>query len=81
MGVGTEPPHLDPEFNQWTPSLIDKLIPILLQNPPKTPRSLVENAAVTIGRIALVQPQLVAPHLDVFAAQWCVSIVSSEKYL
>ena len=80
MRSGTDSPHLDPEFNQWTRSLIEKLIPILLQNPPKAPRSLVENAAVTIGRIALVQPQLVAPHLDVFAAQWFVWIVSSSRF-
>ncbi|KAF8331346.1 armadillo-type protein [Cantharellus anzutake] len=64
----------DPEFNQWIPALIDKLIPILLQYPSKSPKSLVENAAVTIGRIALVQPQIVAPHLSLFASQWCQAL-------
>lgn len=53
--------------------LIERLIPILINN-AKSPRSLVENAAVTIGRIALAAPNVVAPHLDIFAAQWCQAL-------
>jgi len=33
--------------------------------------SLLQNTAITIGRIALVCPNDVAPHLDVFAIRWC----------
>lgn len=59
-------------FVKFVPSLIERLVPILLH--PKSVKSLTENAAVTIGRIALVCPEIVAPHLQIFAAQWCQSL-------
>lgn len=62
----------DPEFQQWVNPLIARLIPILLH--PKAPRSLHENAAVSIGRIGLMHPQLVAPHLGEFAQAWCQAL-------
>ncbi|KAF9012676.1 transportin-PC [Cyathus striatus] len=49
-----------------------RLIPILLH--PKAPRSLHENAAVSIGRIGLMHPGLVAPHLPEFAQAWCQAL-------
>ena len=49
--------------------LMAKLVPILLH--PKALRSLNENSAVTIGRLGLVCPDVVAPHLDVFVTSWC----------
>ncbi|KIM30478.1 hypothetical protein M408DRAFT_328061 [Serendipita vermifera MAFF 305830] len=63
----------DPDFQQWVPQLILRLIPILLN--PQSPKSLSENAAVTIGRIGLVQPEAVAPHLESFAVAWCQALV------
>ncbi|KAG6853517.1 hypothetical protein C0991_003647 [Blastosporella zonata] len=62
----------DPEFQQWVNPLIARLIPILLH--PKAPRSLHENAAVSIGRIGLMHPNLVAPHLPEFAQAWCQAL-------
>ncbi|THU89773.1 ARM repeat-containing protein [Dendrothele bispora CBS 962.96] len=62
----------DPEFQQWINPLISRLIPILLH--PKAPRSLHENAAVSIGRIGLMHPTLVAPHLPEFAQAWCQAL-------
>ena len=62
----------DPEFQQWVPPLISRLIPILLH--PKAPRSLHENAAVSIGRIGLMHPSLVAPLLPEFAQAWCQAL-------
>lgn len=62
----------DPEFQQWVLVLIQRLIPILLH--PKAPRSLHENAAVSIGRIGLMHPTIVAPHLEVFAQAWCQAL-------
>ncbi|KAF8340986.1 ARM repeat-containing protein [Amanita rubescens] len=62
----------DPEFQQWVHPLISRLIPILLH--PKAPRSLHENAAVSIGRIGLMHPTLVAPHLPEFAQAWCQAL-------
>lgn len=62
----------DPEFRQWVHPLISRLIPILLH--PKAPRSLHENAAVSIGRIGLMHPDLVAPLLPDFAQAWCQAL-------
>ncbi|KAJ7935322.1 armadillo-type protein [Mycena leptocephala] len=62
----------DPEFKQWVQPLIERLIPILLH--PKAPRSLHENAAVSIGRIGLTHPDIVAPHLPEFAQAWCQAL-------
>ena len=62
----------DPEFQQWVNPLISRLIPILLH--PKAPRSLHENAAVSIGRIGLMHPSLVAPLLPEFALNWCQAL-------
>ncbi|KAH9485663.1 Transportin-1 [Psilocybe cubensis] len=62
----------EPEFQQWVLPLISRLIPILLH--PKAPRSLHENAAVSIGRIGLMHPNLVAPHLPEFAQAWCQAL-------
>jgi len=62
----------DPEFQQWVGPLIARLIPILLH--PKAPRSLHENAAVSIGRIGLMHPTLVAQHLPEFAQAWCQAL-------
>jgi len=62
----------DPEFAQWVPLLISRLIPILLH--PKVQRSLHENAAVSIGRIGLMHPSIVAPRLNEFAQAWCQAL-------
>jgi len=62
----------DVDFHQWVTPLISRLIPILLNT--KSPKSLSENAAVTIGRLSLIQPQVVAPHLEVFASRWCEAL-------
>lgn len=52
--------------------LMERLVPLLLN--PKVARSLTENAAVTIGRLALVCPQAVAPALSVFIKHWCEAL-------
>lgn len=65
----------DTDFPRYIPALVERLIPILLNaGKARSPKSLIENAAVTIGRLALVQPQLVAPHLDMFATPWCQAL-------
>ncbi|WVN86972.1 uncharacterized protein L203_102147 [Cryptococcus depauperatus CBS 7841] len=56
----------------FVPTLIQRLIPILLNS--KSPKSLSENAAVTIGRLGLVCPALVAPELPNFAQAWCTAL-------
>lgn len=56
----------------FVPALVDRLVPILLST--KSPKSLTENAAVTIGRIGLVTPATVAPSLGTFAQAWCTAL-------
>lgn len=62
----------EPEFRQWVVPLISRLILILLH--PKAPRSLHENAAVSIGRIGLMHPDVVSPYLPQFAPAWCEAL-------
>jgi transportin-1 len=62
----------DAEFRGWVEPLLSRLIPILLH--AKAPRSLHENSAVSIGRIGLMHPGLVAPHLAHFAQAWCQAL-------
>lgn len=62
----------DPDFRQWVQPLVSRLVPILLH--PKAPRSLHENAAVSIGRIGLMHPGVVAPVLPEFAQMWCQAL-------
>ncbi|ORY34979.1 putative importin beta-2 subunit [Naematelia encephala] len=56
----------------FVPALVERLVPILLN--PKSPKSLSENAAVTIGRLGLTCPALVAPNLSTFAQAWCKAL-------
>lgn len=37
----------------------------------RLPRSLVENAAIAMGRLSMVAPSVVAPHLPHFFMHWC----------
>ncbi|GAA5969003.1 hypothetical protein JCM21900_002095 [Sporobolomyces salmonicolor] len=61
-----------PDMEQWVNPLMERLVPILLSS--KAARSLTENSAVTIGRLALVCPSSVAPHLQVFVSAWCQAL-------
>ena len=62
------------DIKPYTTSLLERLVP-LLQN-EQTPRTLAENAAIPIGRLGLVAPELVAPHLKVFIVPWCKALRS-----
>jgi len=53
----------------WVQPLLERLIPLLTSE--NTARTLLDNSAITIGRLGLVCPQLVGPHLEVFAESWC----------
>ncbi|PLW35017.1 hypothetical protein PCASD_15334 [Puccinia coronata f. sp. avenae] len=52
--------------------LLSRLVPVLNSN--RVARSLTENSAVTIGRLALACPQLIAPHIDQFILNWCTAL-------
>ncbi|KAK4058210.1 hypothetical protein OIO90_000949 [Microbotryomycetes sp. JL221] len=60
------------DIQQWVQPLMERLVPILLSQ--RAARSLTENSAVTIGRLAIVCPELVAPHLEMFVNAWCQAL-------
>lgn len=56
------------QFEPFVAPVMDRLVPILCNS--RSPRSLSENAAVTIGRMGLISPTPIAPHLAHFAKAW-----------
>lgn len=60
------------EVSQFALPALERLVPILAAPSGGLPRSLVENAAITLGRIAWVCPGEVAPHCTAFLGPWCV---------
>ncbi|SGY32564.1 BQ5605_C002g01382 [Microbotryum silenes-dioicae] len=60
------------DMKPWVQPLMERIVPVLLSN--RSARSLTENSAVTIGRLAIVCPDLVAPHLEVFVSAWCQAL-------
>ena len=57
-----------PSIEPFTRPIIQQLITII--NRENTPKTLVENCAITIGRLGSVCPEVVAPHLELFIYPW-----------
>ncbi|XWS24538.1 hypothetical protein CRYUN_Cryun28dG0111400 [Craigia yunnanensis] len=49
-------------------------IVMVLQHPEGVNRSLVENSAITLGRLAWVCPEIVSPHMEHFMKEWCTAL-------
>lgn len=56
------------DMSQYIGILLEPLIEII--NRPNTPKTLLENTAITIGRLGLVCPVQVSPHLQSFIRVW-----------
>ncbi|XP_073306992.1 transportin-1-like [Primulina huaijiensis] len=54
-------------------TVISCLVPIL-QHPEDLNKSLIENSAITLGRLAWVCPELVSPHMEHFMLSWCMAL-------
>ncbi|KAF5443757.1 hypothetical protein F2P56_036291 [Juglans regia] len=54
-------------------TVISCLVPIL-QHAEELNKSLIENSAITLGRVAWVCPELVAPHMEHFMEPWCSAL-------
>ncbi|CAH0561950.1 unnamed protein product [Brassicogethes aeneus] len=63
---------LGAETAPYIPLVLNQLIEII--NKPNTPKTLLENTAITIGRLGYVCPHDVAPMLHQFVRQWCISL-------
>ncbi|WCJ35060.1 transportin 1 [Euphorbia peplus] len=53
--------------------VISSLVPIL-HHAEGINRSLVENSAITLGRLAWVCPEIVSPHVEHFMQSWCIAL-------
>lgn len=60
------------EMTPYIGLVLNQLVEII--NRPNTPKTLLENTAITIGRLGLVCPDMVAPMLPQFIRQWCTSL-------
>uniref|UniRef100_A0A8C5JA41 TNPO2 protein n=1 Tax=Junco hyemalis TaxID=40217 RepID=A0A8C5JA41_JUNHY len=60
------------EMQPYVPMVLQNLVEII--NRPNTPKTLLENTAITIGRLGFVCPQEVAPMLQQFIRPWCTSL-------
>jgi hypothetical protein len=60
--------QLGADTSQYINLLLEPLIEII--NRPNTPKTLLENTAITIGRMGLVCPQQVSPYLQSFIRVW-----------
>ncbi|KNC79102.1 transportin-1 [Sphaeroforma arctica JP610] len=61
-----------PEIQPSVPVILTHLVKII--NREHTPKTLIENCAITLGRLGLVCPREVAPHLELFMLPWCQSM-------
>ncbi|XP_054718546.1 transportin-1-like isoform X1 [Uloborus diversus] len=60
------------DMKPYIPMVLTQLISII--NRPNTPKTLLENTAITIGRLGYVCPEEVAPMLQQFIRPWCQSL-------
>ncbi|KAL8153745.1 hypothetical protein V2J09_011505 [Rumex salicifolius] len=51
-------------------TVISSLVPVL-QHAEGLNKSIIENSAITLGRLAWVCPDIVAPHMEHFMQPWC----------
>ncbi|KAA8546130.1 hypothetical protein F0562_020976 [Nyssa sinensis] len=61
------------EISPIVMTVISCLVPIL-QHAKELNKSLVENSAITLGRLAWVCPELVSPHMEHFMQSWCTAL-------
>lgn len=59
------------EMKPFVPHIIQRLLPLMSK---QLNRNLLENTAITIGRMGLVAPDIVAPHLEEFIQPWCLAL-------
>lgn len=55
-------------------TVVSCLVPILQHAEKGLNKSLIENSAITLGRLAWVCPELVSPHMEHFLQTWCFAL-------
>ncbi|PIA56714.1 hypothetical protein AQUCO_00700814v1 [Aquilegia coerulea] len=61
------------EISPVVMTVVSCLVPIL-QHTEGINKSLIENSAITLGRLAWVCPELVSPHMEHFMQSWCIAL-------
>ncbi|KAK9455488.1 armadillo-type protein [Dipodascopsis uninucleata] len=61
------------EMRPFVPALVPKLIELLVRC-EQLEQTILENAGITIGRLGLSCPELIAPNLEMFSAPWCQAL-------
>ena len=61
---------IQPHIQSFLPQLIENIN----RPEPETPKTLLENTAITIGRIGYVCPEDLSPSLPQFIRTWCISL-------
>ena len=76
----TLPPSLSPSLSQvgqdmrpYVEGVMEKLVPIINRHETIN-KSLVENTAITLGRLGLVTPDITAQVLASFVHPWCIAL-------
>eukprot|EP01112_Ceratiomyxa_fruticulosa_P017712 TRINITY_DN5573_c0_g3_i1.p1 TRINITY_DN5573_c0_g3~~TRINITY_DN5573_c0_g3_i1.p1 ORF type:complete len:897 (-),score=174.50 TRINITY_DN5573_c0_g3_i1:289-2979(-) len=70
--IGEIAMRLNDEMKPFVQPIIERLIQIM--NRLSLHRNLLENTAITLGRLGLVAPEIVAPYLEEFVQSWCLSL-------
>ncbi|XP_076308610.1 transportin-1-like [Tachypleus tridentatus] len=70
--IGEISVKLGSDMKPYVPMVLNQLVVII--NKPTTPKTLLENTAITIGRLGYVCPEEVAPMLQQFIRPWCASL-------
>ncbi|XP_013773250.1 transportin-1-like isoform X2 [Limulus polyphemus] len=70
--IGEISVKLGSDMKPYVPMVLNQLVVII--NKPNTPKTLLENTAITIGRLGYVCPEEVAPMLQQFIRPWCASL-------
>lgn len=58
-------------LERYIPEVLQRLVSVLQSNSSST---LLENAAIAIGRIGINLPELISPHVSLFIDRWCESM-------
>jgi transportin-1 len=70
LAVGLPPQEMRP----YALPALERLARILAAPAGGLPRSLVENAAIALGRLAMALPEELAPHAGAFVGGWCAAL-------
>ncbi|KAI8342075.1 armadillo-type protein [Chlamydoabsidia padenii] len=60
------------DIQPYVEPMLQRLFPLMVN--PGIQRTLLENVAITIGRLGLICPTVVAPHLENFVHPWLISL-------